>query len=145
MNGAFAYKQVGEYDKAIDMYELFITYGNEKTSPSSRRATPPPPRRTRRYPKRYGERVKYLRDPTTRCRWVRALLQLPRRGRDVRQDQQQHALCTGRSAQRRASGPVAVCELGRPRGMTRARSVSRRWALRLRKSPRRTSSWLAPS
>jgi tetratricopeptide (TPR) repeat protein len=30
MNGAFAYKQVGEYDKAIDMYELFIAkYGNE--------------------------------------------------------------------------------------------------------------------
>src|SRR5688572_32398859 len=31
MNGAFAYKQVGEYDKAIAMYELFISrYGNEK-------------------------------------------------------------------------------------------------------------------
>jgi outer membrane protein assembly factor BamD (BamD/ComL family) len=30
MNGAFAYKQVGEYDKAIAMYELFIArYGNE--------------------------------------------------------------------------------------------------------------------
>ncbi|MFO7178684.1 MAG: hypothetical protein DIU78_008310, partial [Pseudomonadota bacterium] len=25
MNGAFAYKQVGEYDKAIEMYELFIS------------------------------------------------------------------------------------------------------------------------
>ncbi len=32
MNGAFAYKQVGEYDKAIEMYELFISrYGNEET------------------------------------------------------------------------------------------------------------------
>jgi tetratricopeptide (TPR) repeat protein len=32
MNGAFAYKQVGEYDKAIEMYELFIAkYGNEAT------------------------------------------------------------------------------------------------------------------
>lgn len=32
MNGAYAYKQVGEYDKAIEMYELFIAnYGNEKT------------------------------------------------------------------------------------------------------------------
>ena len=25
MNGAYAYKQVGEYDKAIEMYELFIS------------------------------------------------------------------------------------------------------------------------
>jgi tetratricopeptide (TPR) repeat protein len=32
MNGAYAYKQVGEYDKAIAMYELFIDkYGDEKT------------------------------------------------------------------------------------------------------------------
>src|SRR6187399_1170697 len=32
MNGAYAYKQVGEYDKAIEMYELFISrYGDEKT------------------------------------------------------------------------------------------------------------------
>jgi tetratricopeptide (TPR) repeat protein len=32
MNGAYAYKQVGEYDKAIAMYELFIArYGDEKT------------------------------------------------------------------------------------------------------------------
>jgi len=32
MNGAYAYKQVGEYDKAIEMYELFIAkYGNEAT------------------------------------------------------------------------------------------------------------------
>ena len=30
MNGAFAYKQVGEYDKAIEMYNLFIKeYGSE--------------------------------------------------------------------------------------------------------------------
>ncbi|HEY3236182.1 MAG TPA: hypothetical protein VGJ84_15805, partial [Polyangiaceae bacterium] len=30
MNGAYAYKQVGEYDKAIAMYELFISkYGSE--------------------------------------------------------------------------------------------------------------------
>jgi len=32
MNGAYAYKQVGEYDKAIEMYELFIAkYGSEET------------------------------------------------------------------------------------------------------------------
>src|SRR5216117_4435799 len=31
MNGAYAYKQVGEYDKAIDMYQLFIArYGNDQ-------------------------------------------------------------------------------------------------------------------
>ncbi|MDW8249855.1 MAG: tetratricopeptide repeat protein [Myxococcales bacterium] len=32
INGAYAYKQVGEYDKAIDMYGLFIReYGKEET------------------------------------------------------------------------------------------------------------------
>ena len=32
MDAAYAYKQVGEYDKAIEMYELFISkYGDEKT------------------------------------------------------------------------------------------------------------------
>src|SRR6185295_7496612 len=31
INGAIAYKNVGEYDKAIEMYELFISkYGSEK-------------------------------------------------------------------------------------------------------------------
>jgi tetratricopeptide (TPR) repeat protein len=63
MNGAFAYKQVGEYDKAIEMYELFISrYGNDDTLVKLRDGQPKaePPVRANR--KRYEERVKYLRD-----------------------------------------------------------------------------------
>jgi hypothetical protein len=61
MNGAFAYKQVGEYDKAIGMYELFISrYGNEQTlnklQNGDAKAKPP----TTAQPKKYEERVKYL-------------------------------------------------------------------------------------
>ena len=61
MNGAYAYKQVGEYDKAIAMYELFIAkYGNEATlnklQNGDTKAKPPAPAE----PKKYEERVKYL-------------------------------------------------------------------------------------
>jgi hypothetical protein len=61
MNGAYAYKQVGEYDKAIEMYELFISrYGNEKTLTALKsgdaKAKPP----VAPSPKKYEERVKYL-------------------------------------------------------------------------------------
>ncbi len=61
MNGAYAYKQVGEYDKAISMYELFIAkYGNEQTlqklQSGDAKAKPPVPAD----PKKYEERVKYL-------------------------------------------------------------------------------------
>ncbi len=61
MNGAFAYKQVGEYDKAIEMYELFISrYGNEKTLSALKngdaKAKPP----VAAQPKKYEERAKYL-------------------------------------------------------------------------------------
>jgi tetratricopeptide (TPR) repeat protein len=52
MNGAFAYKQVGEYDKAIKMYELFINnYGDEKTLAKLEAEKSP----------KYKERVTYLR------------------------------------------------------------------------------------
>ena len=62
MNGAIAYKQVGEYDKAIEMYELFINkYGDEKTltklQKGDPKATPPVPPD----PEKYAERVKYLK------------------------------------------------------------------------------------
>jgi tetratricopeptide (TPR) repeat protein len=61
MNGAYAYKQVGEYDKAITMYELFIAkYGNEATlnklQNGDTKAKPP----VAAEPKKYEERVKYL-------------------------------------------------------------------------------------
>ena len=63
MNGAFAYKQVGEYDKAIEMYELFIgRYGSEaklkKLKEGDPKAKPP----VDPNPKKYEERVSYLKN-----------------------------------------------------------------------------------
>lgn len=62
MNGAYAYKQVGEYDKAIEMYELFISkYGSEasldKVQKGDPKATPP----VAPSPEKYETRVKYLK------------------------------------------------------------------------------------
>ncbi|WP_281318174.1 hypothetical protein [Polyangium sp. y55x31] len=62
MNGAYCYKQVGDYDQAIDMYSLFIKeYGSEanlsKLEKGDDAAKPPKPAD----PKRYAERVKYLK------------------------------------------------------------------------------------
>ncbi|MBI4705492.1 MAG: tetratricopeptide repeat protein [Deltaproteobacteria bacterium] len=62
MNGAFAYKQVGEYDKAIAMYKQFIeAYGNEemldKLENGDPKADPPKPPD----PKRHAERVTKLK------------------------------------------------------------------------------------
>jgi hypothetical protein len=62
MNGAYAYKQVGEYDKAIEMYELFISkYGSEasldKIQKGDPNANPPVPPN----PEKYETRVKYLK------------------------------------------------------------------------------------
>ena len=63
MNGAYAFKQVGEYDKAIEMYELFISrYGNEvklsKLRDGDPKASPP----VAPDAKRYEERVKFLKN-----------------------------------------------------------------------------------
>jgi hypothetical protein len=62
MNGATAYKQVGDYDQAIDMYTLFIKeYGNEdhlkKLEKGDASVTPPKPADA----KKYGERVGFLK------------------------------------------------------------------------------------
>src|SRR6185503_7655786 len=62
MNGAYAYKQVGEYDKAIEMYELFILrYGNDKKLRALRegdtQAQPP----VQPDPAKYRDRVGYLK------------------------------------------------------------------------------------
>jgi hypothetical protein len=62
MNGAYAYKQVGDYDQAIDMYNLFIKeYGNEdnirKLEKGDPATNPPKPAD----PKKFGERVKFLK------------------------------------------------------------------------------------
>ena len=53
MNGAYAYKQVGEYDKAIEMYELFISkYGSEENLKKLEKEDPA----------EYQRRVKFLKD-----------------------------------------------------------------------------------
>jgi outer membrane protein assembly factor BamD (BamD/ComL family) len=62
MNGAYAYKQVGDYDQAIDMYALFIKeYGNEdnlkKLEKGDSSVSPP----KAADPKKYGERVGFLK------------------------------------------------------------------------------------
>lgn len=62
MNGAYSYKQVGDYDQAIEMYTLFIKeYGSEqklqKLQKGDTGATPPEPAD----PKKYKERVTFLK------------------------------------------------------------------------------------
>lgn len=62
MNGAFAYKQVGEYDKAISMYELFIArYGNRKKLRAIRDGDPSSEPPLLADPAKFGERVKFLK------------------------------------------------------------------------------------
>lgn len=62
MNGAYCYKQVGDYDQAIEMYSLFIKeYGSEENLSKLEKGDPGanPPKNPD--PKRYAERVKYLK------------------------------------------------------------------------------------
>ncbi|WP_437894070.1 tetratricopeptide repeat protein [Sorangium sp. So ce124] len=62
MNGAYCYKQVGDYDQAIAMYSLFIKeYGSEENLSKLEKGDPGanPPKNPD--PKRYAERVKYLK------------------------------------------------------------------------------------
>ncbi len=62
MNGAFAYKQVGEYDKAIAMYELLIArYGDDEALRALRDGTAEGEERGAPDPARYEERVGYLK------------------------------------------------------------------------------------
>jgi tetratricopeptide (TPR) repeat protein len=62
MNGAYAYKQVGEYDKAIDMYQLFISrYGSADKLAAVRDGDPEAQPPVAPDPGRYDERVKFLK------------------------------------------------------------------------------------
>ncbi len=62
MNGAYAYKKVGEYDKAIAMYELFIkNYGDEKTLEKLQKGDPKAKPPVAPQPDKYEKRVKYLK------------------------------------------------------------------------------------
>jgi tetratricopeptide (TPR) repeat protein len=59
INGAFAYKQIGDYDKAIEMYRLFIEkYGDEKILAKLEKGDA-------EEKKKYGDRVKFLNDAYT--------------------------------------------------------------------------------
>ena len=60
MNGAYAYKQVGEYDKAIEMYELFVArYGSNTRLDKLLKGDPASGAEAE--PRKYEERVKYLK------------------------------------------------------------------------------------
>ncbi len=62
MNGAFAYKQVGDYDKAIAMYTLFIdAYGSEKNLSRLQNGDPKAKPPVARNPDSYQKRVKFLK------------------------------------------------------------------------------------
>jgi hypothetical protein len=61
MNAAYAYKQVGDFSKAIDLYNKFISeYGSEERLSALQKGD----RRRRRGPdpKKYAERLKYFND-----------------------------------------------------------------------------------
>jgi tetratricopeptide (TPR) repeat protein len=62
MNGAYAYKQVGEYDKAIAMYGLFIDkYGDEKTLAKLQVGDPKAKPPVEADKEKYDSRLKYLK------------------------------------------------------------------------------------
>jgi len=62
MNGAYAYKQVGEYDKAIEMYELFIArYGSDEKLRTVRDGDPSAKPPVGPSPEKYEERVGFLK------------------------------------------------------------------------------------
>jgi tetratricopeptide (TPR) repeat protein len=61
MNAAYAYKQVGEYNKAIELYNRFISaYGSNEQLNSLQHGDPKAKKAPD--PKKYAERVKYLGD-----------------------------------------------------------------------------------
>ena len=62
MNGAYAYKQVGEYDKAIEMYQLFIArYGNDQKLAQVKNGDPKAEPPIEADGAKYEERVKFLK------------------------------------------------------------------------------------
>jgi len=62
MNGAHGYKQLGQYDKAIALYQLFIrSYGNQQLLSKLENGQPHPTSPAAPQPERYAERIKYLK------------------------------------------------------------------------------------
>ncbi|MGZ7142752.1 hypothetical protein ACXWOE_10045, partial [Streptococcus pyogenes] len=61
MNAAYAYKQIGEYNKAIALYDTFITeYGSNAQLDALQKGDPKA--KIAPDPKLYEERLKYLGD-----------------------------------------------------------------------------------
>lgn len=63
INSAFCYKQVGEFNKAIDLYQLFIdNYGKEETLQRLDKGGTDPEKKSKLAPNpaEYKERIKYL-------------------------------------------------------------------------------------
>ncbi|MGD0679720.1 MAG: hypothetical protein ABSC94_30410, partial [Polyangiaceae bacterium] len=63
INSAFCYKQIGEFDKAIEQYELFISqYGSEEILDRLQRGGTDPEKNAKvgPNPNEYKERIKYL-------------------------------------------------------------------------------------
>ncbi len=61
MNAAYAYKQIGEYNKAIQLYNLFISdYGSETRLNALQKGDPKT--KTAADPKKYTERIGFLGD-----------------------------------------------------------------------------------
>lgn len=60
--GAFSYKQVGEYDQAIEMYTLFIKeYGSDQKLGELEKGKPDAKPPVKPEPEKFAERVKYLK------------------------------------------------------------------------------------
>src|SRR5262249_15020875 len=61
MNAAYAYKQVGDFNRAIELYNKFITeYGSEERMNALQKGDPKA--KTAPDPKKYAERLQYLND-----------------------------------------------------------------------------------
>jgi hypothetical protein len=123
MNGAFAYKQVGEYDKAIAMYELFISkYGSEATLRLLRDGDPGAKPPVGPDGARYEKRVGYLKEAYDALASSYILFfSYPPRGRDLRADRQQRALRRRAASRGEPTVVGALCEPGDEAGMRRER------------------------
>ncbi len=120
-----AFKQVGDYDQAIEMYTLFIKeYGNEENLKKLERGdtSVTPPKAPNPSPVRQAGEVPQasVRRPLGR---VRALLQLPLRRRDLRHDREEHPVREAGAPRGRARAVTLYANIGDEPKMLGARTV----------------------
>ena len=147
INSAFCYKQVGEFNKAIDLYQLFISnYGSEDIldrlehggrRPATKKKVGPESRAVQGAHQVPRDGVRRPVDDVLR------LLRLPARGRVVREDRERTRASTTRGASNAAHiGMVLYSNLG-DRSEHDARcttsSSTRRCTSRPRSAPRPTT------